>query len=229
MTTVVADCPRCGANATTFDVHTSIQSGSRYGWQRLFEHHCICRHCHRSSLLIGEQRDPRRDVSAEDLPRVNSLNDIIDITGYISLKNENSETAPDNCPADIAAAFNEGAACFSINCFNAAAAMFRLCLDLSTRPLLPEGDVEGLTRKVRRDLGLRLPWLFQNHRLPNDLEPLSHCIREDGNDGAHAGLIGKDDAADALDFTREFLRRLYTEPGRIAAAAARRDARRNPV
>jgi hypothetical protein len=40
-------------------------------------------------------------------------------------------------PANIENAFSEGAGCLSIECFNAAATMFRLCVDLATRPLLP--------------------------------------------------------------------------------------------
>jgi hypothetical protein len=48
--------------------------------------------------------------------------------------------------------------------------MFRLVVDLTTRPLLPPegGDAPGLTSKVRRDLGLRLPWLFDNGLLPRE-------------------------------------------------------------
>jgi hypothetical protein len=103
--------------------------------------------------------------------------------------------------------------------------MFRLAVDLLTRPMLPEGD-NGPNAKVRRDLGLRLPWLFDNKLLPDDLRDLSHCIKEDGNDGAHQGTLTKADAEDLLDFTRELLERTVTEPMRIKLAKERRDKRR---
>lgn len=227
MSIVVADCPRCNANAVTFDVEQSIQVGFRYNWQRVFEHFAVCRNCHFGAILIGIQNDPDRDLSAENLAKVKSLNDIVNITDYVSLKNEAPGEAPEHLPPEIEAAFKEGAACLAIGCPNAAAAMFRLCLDLATRAHLPKDEMEGLNAKVRRDLGLRLPWLFKNNVLPKDLEELSRCIREDGNDGAHVGVLKIEDTEDILDFTTALLSRLYTEPARIKAAAARRDARRN--
>jgi hypothetical protein len=106
--------------------------------------------------------------------------------------------------------------------------MFRLCIDLATRPLLPEEELDGLTRKIRRDLGLRLPWLFDNSKLPSDLRELSSCIKDDGNDGAHAGTLKKEDAEDLLEFASAFLERLYTEPEKLRLAKERRDDRRSP-
>ena len=133
-------------------------------------------------------------------------------------------------PPEITAVFNEGATCLAVQCWNAAGTMFRLCVDLATKPLLPEGeDIPGLNSKVRRDLGLRLPWLFQNGKLPGTLHDLSHCIKEDGNDGAHAGTLTKPDAEDLCDFAYELLDRLYSEPKRLMQAQTRRENRRAPV
>jgi hypothetical protein len=103
--------------------------------------------------------------------------------------------------------------------------MFRLCVDLATRPLLPDEE-PTLNRKTRRDLGLRLPWMFDKGLLPSDLRSLSTCVKEDGNDGAHAGNLGKPDAEDLLDFAYAFLERLYTEPKRLELAQERREKRR---
>ncbi len=116
--------------------------------------------------------------------------------------------------------------CLAVSCYNAAGTMFRLCVDLATRSLLPEGEIAGLNPKVRRDLGLRLPWLFANNTLPTALHDLSTCIKDDGSDGAHAGTLGKDDAEDLLDFTMALLERLYTEPEVLKLAKERREARR---
>ncbi len=104
--------------------------------------------------------------------------------------------------------------------------MFRMCVDLATRPKLPEGEVDGLNAKIRRDLGLRLPWLFDNNLLPEGLRELSKCIREDGNDGAHAGTLEKADAHDLLDFTGALLERIFTEPEKLKLAEERRNLRR---
>ena len=133
---------------------------------------------------------------------------------------------PEHLPETIHAAFVEGATCHAVGCHNAAGTMFRLCVDLATRILLPEGEENGLNRKVRRDLGLRLPWLFDHGHIPEGLRDLSSCIKEDGNDGAHAGTLSAEDAEDLLDFTKALLERMYTEPKRIELAKARREDRR---
>ncbi len=113
----------------------------------------------------------------------------------------------------------------AIGCNNAAATMFRLCLDLATKALLP-AQAEGLNGNIKRNLGFRLPWLFDNKLLPEALRELSTCIKDDGNDGAHEGILTKEDTADILDFTFILLERLYTEPKRVELAGQRRLARR---
>lgn len=104
--------------------------------------------------------------------------------------------------------------------------MFRLCVDFGTQELLPpDGEVGGPNARQRRDLGLRLQWLFANGKLPEELHDLAHCIKEDGNDGAHRGTLSEADVDDLLDFTAHLLERRYTFPKRIADAAVRRAER----
>ena len=155
-----------------------------------------------------------------------SLNNYVAVQGHVSLKDQASVAPPDHVPKDIEAVFKEGAICLAVGCNNAAGTMFRLCVDLATRPMLPREETEGLNAKTRRDLGLRLPWLFENARLPGALKELSSSIKEDGNDGAHAGTLKESDAQDLLDFTAALLERIYTEPERLRLAKERRDARR---
>lgn len=107
--------------------------------------------------------------------------------------------------------------------------MFRLALDLATAPLLPDISEAEPGWKIRHDLGLRLQWMFDNGKPPVDLKDLSDCVREDGNDGAHRGNVEAADAEDLRDFSFELLDRIYSEPGRLLAAKARRDARRSAV
>ena len=71
-----------------------------------------------------------------------------------------------------------------------------------------------------------MPWLLENDLLPRELERLAGAVREDGNDGAHVGNLSEADAEDLMDFTVLLLERLFTEPARIAAAAAGRVERR---
>ena len=117
------------------------------------------------------------------------------------------------------------------NCPDAAGAMFRLVVDLTTRPLLPPegGDAPGLTSKVRRDLGLRLPWLFDNGLLPRELRELSHCIREDDNNGAHAGTLTRKTPWTSKISPSSLLERVFTERERLKLAEVKRAKRRAQV
>ena len=117
---------------------------------------------------------------------------------------------------------------FVNGCFNAAGAMFRLVLDLTSKILLPEpeADEHQPNAQQRNILYFRLSWLFDTGKLPTDLRTIADCVRQDGNDAAHDGSLAKMDAEDLLDFTSAMLSRVFSEPARIAAAEARRKARR---
>jgi len=155
-----------------------------------------------------------------------SLNEIVRIERHISAADKATEPPPEHVPQHINEVFSEGTKCLAIGCYNAAAAMFRLCLDFATHDLLPKDGTQGPPAKVRRSLGLRMTWLLDNGTLPEALRELSTCIKEDGNDGAHEGTLTQIDAEDIKDFTLVLLERLYTEPARVRLASERRLARR---
>ena len=227
MSELVATCPRCGAKEMTLDLLGQIPTVIMYNWKQKCEAFCVCRACKRSTVFTLSQKDYGKDDQFAKLSSyASAVNRIADIEGYICIRDISSKKPPEYLPADVESAFCEGSACLSIGCYNAAGTMFRLCIDLATRPMLPEGEVEGLNAKTRRDLGLRLPWLFDNGSLPEALRELSSCIKDDGNDGAHQGTLADDDARDILEFTYVLLERIYTEPKRLEIAKERREARR---
>jgi hypothetical protein len=229
MPELVANCPRCGANRITFDLNAAIKTGQRYGWQFWYEAFCICRQCRRSTtFVLSESVDSNHEhVHNKGLLNLEeAVNRYVSIEGTVTAKDSASVEPPAHVPKLIEAAFREGATCLAVGCYNAAGTMFRLCIDLVTRALLPETDTDGLNRATRRNLGLRLPWLFDSKRLPEGLRELSGCVKEDGNDGAHEGTLTKGDAEDLLDFTSVLLERIYTEPERLRLAEERRRNRR---
>lgn len=227
MSLLVADCPRCGAKQISFDLTNQVPIGIHNKWQKRLEVFCVCRACLRPTIFVVRQTEfnwgPKIDQGLANISV--AVNKIVEVERYISIQDNSAESPPEHLPEDIERVFKEGAACMSIGCNNAAATMFRLCLDLATKALLPD-QAEGLKAATRRNLGLRLTWLFDNNVLPESLRALSTCIKDDGNDGAHEGLLTKDDAADILDFTYILLERLYTEPKRLELAGQRRAARR---
>lgn len=228
MAELVTDCPRCGAKRITFDLISQTHVSTKYDWQRWYEAFCICRHCRRSTVFVlaEEGIDEAKYIRKNGLAQIAGVvNDLVRIENYISLKDRAAIAPPDHLPQEIHAVFSEGSTCLAVGCFNAAGTMFRLCVDLATKSLLPEAD-EGLNSKTRKNLGLRLPWLLDHHLLPEALRELSSCIKDDGNDGAHEGSLKKEDAEDLLDFMTALLERLYTEPERLRIAKERREQRR---
>jgi hypothetical protein len=233
MPELVANCPRCGANHMTFDLFSAVPTVVSYGWLVEFEGFSLCRKCHVTTVFVLRQRNIVNDRANGQLPLKSlmewesSVNDLVEVSGYVSLKDAVGIEPPEYLPKDIEAAFKEGAKCLAVGCYNAAATMFRLCVDLGTRSLLPPAD-QPPNAHVRRTLGLRLPWLLDNGRLPETLRELSTAVKDDGNDGAHEGTLSKADAEDLLDFAFSLLERMYTEPKRLDLAKERRAGRRNP-
>ena len=228
MAEITADCPRCGVKMMTFDVIgvTSIPELDSVG---RYEAQCGCRKCRRTTLfkLRCADRNSQNYFESNGMAHmIGSLDDLLHVIGYVSIRDNSTAVPPSDLPASIHNVFAEGATCMAVGCYNAAATMFRLCIDLATKAMLPEGDENGLNNRVRRNLGFRLPWLFENGKLPHSLQDLSTCIKEDGNDGAHEGTLEQADAEDILDFTRMLLERIYTEPAKLDRANERRNARR---
>ncbi len=227
MSELVANCPRCNAKNMTFNLISDVPT-VKYDWQQWYEAFCICRACRGSTIFVlsqiaSEDEYTLETYSLSQLPH--AVNQYMRVVDYISLKDKAAEQPPEHLPENIKAVFSEGASCRAIGCYNAACTMFRLCIDLATKSILPKG-ADGPNGNIRRNLGLRLPWLFDKKILPEDLRDLATCIKEDGNEGAHEGTLGKEEAGDILDFTFVLLKRIYTEPKRIELASERRIARR---
>jgi hypothetical protein len=230
---LVADCPRCGAKKITFDVLAAVRRGTSYNWKRHFEVCCLCRQCIRPSIFkISDSEIDTAKILPDERDFAKSeyaLNKICSIDGLVNFAEVDAKSPPEHLPVEVHDAYLEGSRCFAIGCYNASGAMFRLSVDLATQPLLPDpssNDLSQPNQRQRRDLGLRLPWLFEHNLLPSALTDLATCIREDGNDGVHAGNLTREDAEDLMDFAFELHERLYTEPERLRIAAQRRIERR---
>ena len=225
MAELVTDCPRCNAKEHTFVVPSINSIGAHrthYGMIEFYEAFCVCKRCGQSTVFQINERlnvlsnEKQYLGNNSNLMRYDkALNNIIEIRHYVNTRNMASRPAPEDTPEGIKDVFREGAESVTGNCPNAAVAMFRLCLDLATKPLHAE-----------KNLKRRLDRLFESNKLPEDLKELSHCIREDGNAGVHDGIITLNDANDIMDFCDILLTKLYTEPAKIKAAQKRQEERR---
>ncbi|HFF8549480.1 TPA: DUF4145 domain-containing protein [Kluyvera cryocrescens] len=231
MAMYVDNCPRCGTQKTAFDVRGANHFGSYKEFAKpevpAYELYCVCRECHKTTIFLGISLNKQQDLNAINWEVVPfGLKDVAKVMRPLSPADLSVGEPPEFLPQGINDAYEEGAKCLAIGCHNAAGTMFRLCLDYATKGLLPEGE-GGPAAKIRRSLGLRMEWLFDNHVLPEALRELAECVKDDGNDGAHEGILDKAAAEDLEDFTYILLERLYTEPQRLVEARARREERRN--
>lgn len=232
MAMIVYDCPRCKAISITFDVLSGVNIGSEYGWKKYYELFCQCRHCLGCSVLMVCVAAYDRSESVSSVKKIletnTSLNLALEVQGYLSLKDFVQLPPPEHLPSSVKAAFEEGALCLTVGCYNASGAMFRLAIDLATKGLLPDDDatIGGANRQQRKQLHERLSYLFDSGLLLNDLRQLAECVKDDGNDGAHDGTLGKADAEDLLDFATRLFERMFTEPKKLRLAKQRRDERR---
>ncbi|RNA78762.1 DUF4145 domain-containing protein [[Curtobacterium] plantarum] len=224
---LVSNCPRCDAKKITFKIFggTPYKVHLDSALDASAEILAMCGSCYGASLF--EVVPKSSSVTAPALVDWRNANYNIEsqyhLIGFVTPADLAISRPPEALPSNIEVAFIEGSKCLSINCYNAAATMFRLCLDFATKNLLPE---EGEpSSKIRRSLGLRMEWLFDNGTIPSSLKDLAKCVKDDGNDGAHEGILDKESALDLEDFTRVLLTRLYTEPAQVEGAIRRRAER----
>lgn len=224
MAMITLDCARCGAKRMTHDIQAcSVYRDELYQ----YEYFCQCRICNKSAVWkVGatyEHAPPDRLISEKGA--------VDELIGDASLVRPRVAAlqAPEHTPPELKLMFDEGANCIGINAWNASSAMFRKILDqiskekMDAAPGGPPAD-----RRTQFNLKPRLKWLFDNGHLPQALAPLADAIREDANDGVHNAPIGEVEALDIQDFTVEVLETLYTLPGRLREAEARRAQRRAP-
>lgn len=220
---IVSTCPRCGHHKVTLDVKSDHPIGSDQ-----FETFVRCRQCYRTSVILLYNKHANSSPSSY---KGHYITPVFELRGTV-IAVPDATTAPEHTPLEIASIFNEASRCLAISCYDASGTMFRKVLDAATRGMLPnqpddKNHPDFIPWKIRKDVALRLNWLFDRALLPEGLRDLASCVREDGNDAAH-DLHGIDEAEakDLEDFTIVVLETLYTLPGQIEANKARRTARR---
>ncbi|WP_211090829.1 DUF4145 domain-containing protein [Sphingomonas sp. S2M10] len=230
MPEIMSNCPRCQTKQVSLEIKGDVlvETGFQYS-----DHEVLakCRICGRTSIFSMRHNHSRGTVLYNHDGAITAYKggaDQLYIRSVVTIFDASPPLPPPNVPREIEVIFNEGALAFVYGCFNAAGAMFRLVLDLTSKTLLPDvnSNEDQPNAKQRNNLFDRLGWLFDSGKLPKDLRAIADCVRQDGNDAAHDGSLAKIDAEDLLDFTAAMLSRVFTEPARIAAAEARRKARR---
>ena len=226
MAILTVDCPRCGVQKMTFDLANSHRIFTAPAKSR-YEAFCICRKCKKSTVFVLVAKGSHHRFFVENPPEF--LNDnvdrMVDVEKYVSQAIFATKRPPEHLPEGIKRAFEEGATCLAVECFNAACIMFRSCVDLATQSRFAE-ELEKFNSHEKRSLGRRLDRLFKEGHLSPRLKALSQCIKDDGDDGAHKGGLGKVEAENMQDFAILLLEELYTTPKEVELAQERTKARR---
>ena len=239
MTIIFDDCPACGAKDMEFDINNvndcsfprhydspetfdAFASGQK-GRCRRYDLLSVCPKCHNEiAFVISEPYDWETDERTErdhPMKQIGLIEYNFQIEGIVRVCDNVAILPPDFIPQNIKAVFEEAIRCLSMQCWNAAGAMFRACLDLTTK--------DKLEKKYHRNSLLkRIDYFFEDGKLSNDLEELANCIRKDGNDGVHDATLKKDDSFEILNFTVMLLEEIYTTPEKIKQAKEKRDKRK---
>jgi hypothetical protein len=223
---LISHCPRCGVKKITFIVLAAFQTTDYQ--QTLF---CRCRECFEGTTFEVRTKRPLIDIMKDSAGA--PANYFFDQIELQKPKFNDVASCPEFVPDKIEEIFEEAATCRAIGCFSASGAMYRKVIDQATRTLVdakPEqgpNEGNGISWKEFKDLRLRLNWLIKNGNLPNGIDQLVECVREEENDAAHAlESIGHDGAADLEDFSKAILEFLFTMPGKISRNIDRRADRR---
>lgn len=159
MAIMVNDCPRCGSQKITFNIQYGNYIGDRQiglnNIIRIYELYCICRQCIRGTIFIAQPLAKQKSFEGVEWRSGFNFNDIGTISGTVSPADLKVSQPPEFLPEKINDAFIEGAKCLSVGCYNAAATMYRLCLDIATKELLPP---EGRSPEAESDVVWDCEW-----------------------------------------------------------------------
>ncbi|MGJ4893766.1 DUF4145 domain-containing protein [Bradyrhizobium oligotrophicum] len=216
MAMMVLDCARCPVKRMTHDVVAGIENSGQ------FELFLRCRACFGSALWAVTSTWPLSQL----LTFKGTLMDNYVFIQHLIRPKGAVIPAPEHTPEDLKLMFDEATECVAIGAWNASSAMFRKILDQISKERMASAPTPPPDNRTRYNLKPRLAWLFSNGLLPRELEQLADAIREDANDGVHNAPLGQTEALDIQDFTVEVLETLYTMPGRLRDAEARRAVRR---
>ncbi|MGR9150876.1 DUF4145 domain-containing protein [Rhizobium leguminosarum] len=206
------DCVRCG----TRSVQLSAIGYSHHGdgkWEIAF----ACNNCSQISIY--------RVTSGMNLPQNNNLN--FDARNGVFCEQEailNVAKAPildPAIPGNIAAIFDQAAKCRRLEMPDAAGAMFRKTIDISTKAVFAI-DPRLADKKPAEALRVRIKALGQFKVLEEDIVELADVVAVDGNDAAHDVDPYTPEEAEALEeLTVDLLDRIFVRPARIAAVRAK--------
>ena len=191
------DCPYCHTREVAFTIKFIAEARRNpYTGTESQDTFALCGKCGRAVVMTLTTQ-----VDRLDSPRINI--------------SPSPPEPPDHLPDNIRSFFQQGMDNLSGN-FDAAGAMFRKTLDVALKDKF--SDIKGTFNQ-------RIDEAAKQQGLTPDLADWAHQIRLDGNEASHGEEpFSQEDAQRLSSFTELVLRYLYTLPGMLERAKARRES-----
>lgn len=227
MTLYVGECRRCGAQHMSFDVYGVSTMEEDYEF-RVPPHHtrhrrsielaCRCHQCSCTTVFILRAEA----AGSHHLPKSRFERNENPITfGYRetnAFPTKQARPIPSDTPNPAADFYKQAATAFAHGLYDAAGAMFRKCLESTTRTqsilcLIPETDRETYLKSW---LKARIARLKEIHAIPPALADLVDVIKDEGDSAVHGDSLYDKESAEALHgFTETFLEQIFSIPAQI--------------
>lgn len=199
MGVLVRSCPHCPADYSSFAVSWASDRGSGK-WVAA----AICGACRRPISLMMRHTQGR---SISPVDHIGSIEPDYHLTGFWPKRM--AASAPEHVPPAVKNRFLEGEEAYQRRSWNAAVAMYRSALDISTKTF--DGLPKGTFFK-------RLEWLHTHNRITPDMWAWADRVRIEGNEALHDPEdFTEEDAKPLRLFTEMFLRYVFELPGEVAA------------
>ena len=163
-----------------------------------------CQNCGGFVLLLTQRpvlSDPTARHQLEDYYPSGTVDDSVD----------------DAVPEKIACDFSEALRCFHVEAYKATVTMCRRAIQASSKEFKAAGG----------KLIHQIDDLAKKGKITEPLKDMAHQIRKIGNDGAHPDddllkEVTENDAAEIVEFVREYLAHVYIMPMKLKAMKKRK-------
>lgn len=206
MPVFVIDCSHCGATKSSFAVRAVCPDPVDRAMHSIFG---TCSACNRPVALVVRSpmgRDPSQhpgDILSSDHYRL-----------YGAYPAPAAIEIPDNLPGEVARAFEQAEKARRVGIWDAAAAMYRKAMELGLKDLSPGIDAWKIEKRIDK--------MHAEGLITAEIRDWAHELRLDGNDSVHEVSTDKEVVEQMKSFCEALFMYLYTLPGQVQAARARR-------
>lgn len=205
MTSLQADCPRCGTKAVFFGFHGQHHFRTDDFEQNYYDLFGVCGICNRGVIFSyrteGGGPGPLNHIGTLDAEFVVETAPV-----------PPSTDAPRHTPENVSNFFRQGKASVDQGSWDAAGAMFRKALEVGLKAKFPEMPSDWTPYRL-------IEQAAKDHKLTPDLAEWAHRVRALGNHAVHGDPpFSESEAREISDFTRIVLEYLFTYPREMEIA-----------